>query len=119
MIGYRFFEKLFNDLDEKDQKRVLEHIFFIEPILAFSICSFDKKVIFRSYSESIFYQFVFIFDAEKRPIISMTGNRFVIYHIYPYYYKNISDEKCLNILFIKLLLSDDFDEVYQLFQNFL
>lgn len=119
MNGYQIFNNFFSCLDEKDKIKILEGIFSIQNFSLYSISVRDNKLLFRIYSNNIFYQFAFVFDEnnDKKAFFKSIGPRFVQYTIYPFYYLDSFGYPYSS--FVKVLLSSDEDVINNFIRSFL
>lgn len=66
MFGVLIFQQVFMNLQEDCRNRVLGNIFGICNVSASSISIREEEVIFRLFSDGVFYQFVFLLDGRNR-----------------------------------------------------
>lgn len=65
MFGILIFQQVFINLGEKCRNRVLGNIFGICNVSVSDISIRGNKVLFRLFSETVFYQFVFLLDQKE------------------------------------------------------
>ena len=118
MFGCYYFRSLFNKLDYCHKLILLSNIFDIKNITVFSISIRDNKLIIRLYQSHFFIQYVFVFKCCSDSFITdffQEGVR--CYYIYPERYEGASNYSYY--LLSQLLLSNDREEIKNIFNSFL
>ena len=120
MLGYYIFMNVFSNLSNNLQKSILRKIFLLDDVSVFSVVQRNNSVIFRIYSNSVFCQYIFMYDkADDNNFFEVNySDRMVCYniHLFSYVLSNKDDSICY---LIKMLLSSSELFIYQLFPYFL
>lgn len=114
MIGTKLFQFVFSNLGEECRRKILRNIFEIQDVSIADISFREDKVIFRFFSDDVFYQFIFIFGNSNNKFISVSSsnrlfNCLVFVNMYSSFYYNDYFE-----ILVKVFQCQEEYQVYQL-----
>lgn len=120
MFGALIFQSLYLNLGEKCRNKVLGNIFGVHDVSVTDFVVRESAVIFRFFSDGVFYQYVFDFDIKNdNSFIKVSCSRDVIYS-----FISVKEEFNLNCsqlfsLVIEMFQCQDEYRIYQLVRLFL
>lgn len=118
MFGLSIFSLVAMNLSEKCRNRILGNIFEIRNVSVSDISLRDEQIIFRLYSEGVFYQFLFV-DYGDSTYFKLASTKDIVNCIY-FISDNYFDRSFYNgSLVIKIISCKDELEIYQLMRRLL
>ena len=120
MFGILIFQQVFMNLGENCRNRVLGNIFDICNVSISSVSVREEEVIFRVFSEGVFYQFVFLLEGRnKGSFFKVCSGRNIVHSLIL-----LSDYKDNNkndfiYQLIELFRGQDEYQIYQIMRLFL
>lgn len=115
MFGFMIFYRVYKNLGEFYQKKILRNIFEIMDVSNFMISCRNNRIIFRFFYDSVFYQYVFCFESltlECEVIVS--SNRSIVNCLVCVYQNRSIGSIVPFDLFLNLLRCEDEYQVYLL-----
>lgn len=120
MFGAFLFFNVFLNLGDNCRNKVLGNIFGVDNVSVSDFVIREDKVIFRFFSQNVFYQYIFDFTInESEAVMDVSCSRAIVNTIISVKKVSDLDSFSFDYLLVDIFKSQDEYQIYQLMRKFL
>ena len=114
MFGLLIFSYVVMNLSEKCRNKVLGNIFEIGNVSVSDVSVRDNNVIFRLFSNGVFYQFIFVNYNCGNVCVKVASTKDIVNCLFFISNDYFSEDDCDNLLIMKIICCSSEFEIYQM-----
>lgn len=114
MFGLLVFSSVVMNVSEKCRNRILGNIFGVSNVSVSDVSLRDEQIIFRLFSEGVFYQFLFLNYSDNNAYFKVASTKDIVNCLFFISNNYFSDVDCNISLVMKIICCQDELKIYQL-----